>query len=631
MNLLVFVVACGVGAVLGLADRPSGRIGRLAGLAALAVAFVAALFIGSTTRATLGDVTLSGGEYTRLFLACAAGSGLLLCVVALGTGWSDELAPAALVSFAGLAVAATATDPAVALTTGAAAATAGALVIVRAAPRSLASDGRLAEIRTIGLVVGGFLFATIAILRPAWAGNSDSPVFALAFFGLAIALAVRSGTVPFHVPAAHLLHSATSLAPAVLLVWIPAGLGLLALSWSATTFGIRSDWLNAAVAAVQAVAIATIVLGALAALAHDDIREVVAYSIVADAGFLLLALAARNQAAAEPARLWLLVFMAAKTGLVAWAAAVSRAFGTSNLARLRGWLRRTPLLGLALLTIAVATIGWPGGAVYEARSTLVRLGLPGHLQLLFAGAIVLSLAYYGRLLFLGVLSPTEDVRLARSERPRWAAGSPGGAKAPSAESPAAESPAAAGTVAIATTTEIAGAAIDGEKSPVASAPAPKRRRASRAAAAGLPTQAAGDAGGSGPISAAPSGSAPDVASPGEGSAALSLTHMLAVAWARNRTLEVSLVVVVGAALAVALAFGGLGGTNAAQFGIPLDTAARATPTPTPVPTLASTPTPQPTLAPRPTEPPSSSASPSASAQPSPSPEKTSAPAKGNAN
>jgi len=133
------------------------------------------------------------------------------------------------------------------------------------------------------------------------AGNNDSPVFALAFFCLAIAIAVRSGAVPFHVPAAHLLHSATSMAPALLLVWIPAGLGLLALSWSATTFGIRSDWLNAAVAGVQAVAVATIVLGALAALTHDEIEEVVAYSIVGDAGFLLLAFAARNDAAAEPA------------------------------------------------------------------------------------------------------------------------------------------------------------------------------------------------------------------------------------------------------------------------------------------------------------------------------------------
>jgi len=41
----------------------------LAGLASLAVAFVAALLIGSTTRTTVGDVTFAGSEYSRLFLA----------------------------------------------------------------------------------------------------------------------------------------------------------------------------------------------------------------------------------------------------------------------------------------------------------------------------------------------------------------------------------------------------------------------------------------------------------------------------------------------------------------------------------------------------------------------------------
>lgn len=637
MTVLLFLLACGVGAAIGLADRPSSRIGRLAGLASLAVAFVAALLIGSTTRTTVGDVTFAGSEYSRLFLACAAGSALLLCVVALASGWSGQLAPAALISFGGLAVAATATDPAVALTAGAAAATAGALVIVRTTPLSVETDGRLAEIRTIGHVVGGFLFATIAILRPAWAGNNDSPVFALAFFCLAIAIAVRSGAVPFHVPAAHLLHSATSMAPALLLVWIPAGLGLLALSWSATTFGIRSDWLNAAVAGVQAVAVATIVLGALAALTHDEIEEVVAYSIVGDAGFLLLAFAARNDAAAEPARLWLLVFIAAKTSLVAWAAAISRAFGTSNLARLRGWLRRTPLLGLALVTIAVATLGWPGGAVYEARSTLVRLALPGRLQLVFAGAIVLSLAYYGRLLLIGGRSPSEDVRIAGGERPRWAAGSSRPGKAPPAETATTAAPSAR------------------ETSGVESAPARKGRRGSLTASTLLPTQTAkataidsgsvdggraidgmADAagtGGSGADSAAASSSALNGAPAGEHETTLSLTRRLAIAWARNRTLEVSLVVVGGTALAAALAFGGLGGTNAARFGIPLDVAAHATPTPTPLPTLASTPTPLPTLAPRPAELPSGSASPSSSTQPSPSasPQRSTAPARGAAN
>jgi len=424
MSLLVFLVVCGSGAAVGLAVRPWRWLGRLVGLACLLGAFAAALTIGSATSLTIGDVTLTGSGYSGFFLACAAGSGLLLCAVALASGWPDELAPAALASFAGLAIAITAADPGVALAAGAAAATAGALLIVRAAPRDSEGDGRLAEIRTIGLVAAGLGFAAITIARPPWNGRDDGPVFALAFLILGLALAVRSGAVPFHVPAARLGSTAAPLSPAMLLVWLPAGLAVLAISWSATTFGIRSDWLDASVAVVQVAAVATLVLGPLAALVHDELEEVVAYSIVTDAGFVLLAMAARTDSAAEPARLWLLVFVAAKTGLVAWAAGLSRAFGTSNVPRLRGWLRRTPLLGLALAGIAVATLGWPGSPVYEARSTLIRLALPGWLQFVFAATIVLAVAGYARLLLIGLGSPTEAICLGRSELPRWHAVGP---------------------------------------------------------------------------------------------------------------------------------------------------------------------------------------------------------------
>ena len=416
MSLLAFLVACGAGSVLGLAGRASGRAGRLAGLVGLFAAMLAALFIGSTTRLSVADVTLAGSEYSGRFLACAAGSGLVLCLVALASGRSGRLAPAALASFAGLAVAITAVDPGVALTAGAVATTAGALVLTRQTIDS-EPDGRLAEMRTIGLVAAVFVGAAMALAHPAWTGQGDSPVFVLGFCGLGIGLAVRSGAVPFHVPAVRMGSGGSPLAPALLLVWIPAGLGVVAISWSATTFGIHSDWLEAVVAAVQVVAVATIVLGALAALVHDELEEIVAYSIVADAGFVLLALAARSDAAAEPARMWLLAFIVAKTGLVAWAAAVSHAFGTSNLGRLRGWLRRTPLLGLALLAIVIATLGWPGSAVFEARSTLIRLALPEGLQLLLVGAFVLSLAYTARLLLVGLLSPAEDVAAATVSAP----------------------------------------------------------------------------------------------------------------------------------------------------------------------------------------------------------------------
>ena len=424
MSLLAFLVICGIGAAAGLAVRPSRWLGRVVGPLCLLLAFAAALTIGPTTSLTVGDITLAGTSYSGFFLACAAGSGLLLCVVGLASGWPDELAPAALASFAGLAIAVTAADPGVALAAGAAAATAGALLILRTAPREAEGDGRLAEIRTIGLVAAGLGFAAITVVRPPWNGQDDGPIFALAFLVLGLALAVRSGAVPFHVPAARLGRTAAPLAPAMLLVWIPAGLAILAISWSATTLGIQSDWLNASIALVQVVAVATLVLGPLAAFVHDELGEVVAYSIVTDAGFVLLAMAARTDAAAEPARLWLIVFVAAKTGLVAWAAGLSRAFGTSSLPHLHGWLRRTPMLGVAIAVIAVATVGWPGSPVYEARATLFRLALPGGLQFLFPGSIALALASYARPLLIGLRSPTEEVRLARSELPRWPAVGP---------------------------------------------------------------------------------------------------------------------------------------------------------------------------------------------------------------
>jgi NADH-quinone oxidoreductase subunit N len=601
MSLLVFLLACGVGSVVALASRPHWQIGRLAGLVGLLAALGAALFIGPNTSVTIGKVTLVGTEYAGFFLACAAGSGLLLCVVALVSGWPDEIAPAALASFAGLAVATTATDSMVALAAGAAAATTGALVIVRATPHDAGLDARLAEIRTIGLVAAALMVAGIAILRPPWAGQSDSPVFALAFLGLALALAVRSGAVPFHIPAAHLDQTATRFASALLLVWIPAGLGLLAVSWSATTFGADSEGLGWAVAAVQTVAVATLILGALAALVHDELGEVVAYSIVSDAGFVLLALAARTDDAAEPARLWLLAFVAVKTSLVAWEAAVARAFGTSNVPRLRGWLRRTPVLGLALVAILVATLGWPGGAVYEARATLIRLALPAQLQFLFAASMLLSIAYMGRLLVIGVLSPGEDVAAARSELPRW----PARPAVPEAEIATSGVAAAAGALAADLPLPTTASATAGPATPEADKPG--------VVAESVPAPT--------PVATAPK--------------APSQPRRLAAAWRLNRTLEVSLVVAIGTALAAALALGGLGAGSASRSGIPMDVAAHATPTTPPTPTPAApTSTPLPTLAPFPSGGPSGSTGspgPSGSPQPSPTPTpvKTSDPVRGN--
>jgi Proton-conducting membrane transporter len=622
MNLLAFVICCGAGFLAGLMARPSGGPARFVTIVGLAAAFGAAILIGSADTVTIGDVKLVGGAYAGLFLACGTGTALLLCVVGLGTVWPERLGPAALAFFGCLAVAMTATDAGVALMAAALAATVGALVIVRPGDQTEPGGG-LVEMRTIGLVVGALLLAAVAILRPAWTSRTDDPIFVLGLLGLGLAIAVRGGAVPFHGPAARLRTRATPMASVLLLVWMPAGLGVLAVGWNALAFHVGGNAMNAVVVLLQTVAVATLLLGAVGALIHDDLGEIAAYSIVQDGAFVLLALAARSDTAAEPARLWLLAFIATKTALVVWVSAASRAFGTSNLGQLRGWLRRAPVLGVALVLIVVATLGWPGAAVFEARASLIRLGLAGNLGFLGAAAMLLSIAYYGRLLFVGSLSPGEAVRGTRGERPRWGR-----------RSHPAPATAGVGTVDAVIVSEPIVEATAAEAAPEAAPQAalkvgaPKVSRRSRTAAAAAAAAAAEEpmptvtapvevlqlglsVGDEATAELVPTSPEPTPTAPAP--SRLGPRRRIILAWRLNRTAEVSLVVAFGAALALAVAFGSLGASSATRSGIPLDAAAHATPTPSPIPTATPRPTADASASPllQPTE----SAEPNASGNP----------------
>jgi hypothetical protein len=232
--------------------------------------------------------------------------------------------------------------------------------------------------------------------------------------------------------------------------------------------------------------------------------------------------------------------------------------------------------------------------VYEARSKLIDLALPDWLGFVGAAAIALALACYGRLLLVGLLSPTDVVAAASGERPRWSPARP--TATPDAAASATPGVAAATTAA-----------------PDAPASKPKRKTSRAAAAEPLPT-----------TTALPPTSPPDdaaTASAFGSPAGPGLRGRLVVAWGMNGTLRISGAVLAAAALSLALSFGGLGASDAARGGIPFDVAAHATPLPPPSPTPPPTPSPEPTIAPiashnpRPSGSPGPSGSPNGSASP----------------
>ena len=592
MTLIAFLLTCVAGMLLTLLAQPFARLSRLVALASLAAALATAMLMNPNDSATLGEVQLGSTWFVGLFLTALAASSLLLCIVGLITGWPERLAPAALATMAAAGFAISSTDPIVALVAAAATAPA-ALVASRVRSTPLGTTVGVAELRTLALVIVASLLAAVTILNTNWNSDDTTFVLALAFLVLAAAVAVRSGAVPFHVPAALLSRSGEGLGLVLSLVWIPTGFGLVALSWNASIFGVPGDWLDRAVVAVQLVAVATLILGAVGAMLHDEIEEIIVYSIVQDAGFILLALTARSADAAQPARIWLLAFVIAKSALVAWAATVSWAFDSSNLGDLRGWLRRSPILGLALVAIVAATLGWPGSPVFEARGTLVRLGLPDPIHFLGTAAILLSLAYYARLLAVGVLPPTELVRSAVGDWPHW----PRLAKVADDESVAATAIATATTTA--TTTESPGMAANSIDQAQLGADSPAPHDSEELPHRGLH---------------------------------LSIRHRLAMAWRLNRPLQASLVVLATALIAVVVASGGFGAADASQSGITLDQAAAPPPNPSgidsggqPTATPSAEPSAGPTLQLVPSIPPVPSPAPSASGNVSAPPAATATP------
>jgi hypothetical protein len=101
--------------------------------------------------------------------------------------------------------------------------------------------------------------------------------------------------------------------------------------------------------------------------------------------------------------------------------AVHGAYGTRRIDDLRGWAVRAPLLGVGLVIVAVAAVGWPASLAWESRARLIELTLAQPINVLVLIGAVIPVAIYVRLLVIGLGRPTDIVAGGLSERPTWSA------------------------------------------------------------------------------------------------------------------------------------------------------------------------------------------------------------------
>ena len=442
MTLLALVAIGAIGAAvsawgLGRGGRPA-EIGAAVGWVSLIVVLVVALAMEAPrvgAAAPTGGVDAFNGhlipnDYLRLVIGLWALDAVLFVAIGWligGLGGLRGLLPATLAAIVGGTVAFGATD----LTLGSLAAGAvglsalAVLLVGRDAIEAGAREVRVALAGTAVLVAvtaaapaaATLVFDALGPIGQGGPSPSSVPTEAGAVIGLfavavALVVAVRLGSIPFHLRVPRLTDVAPPISLPLLLAWIPVPLGVAGIAIVDRQLAPLALPLEGEQALIVLLALVTLVGGALAAYISDDLRHATGYLVIADGGLVLLGFAALDPAAWGPTRVWLVALAASKTAVAAWSAVMEDRFQTRAILDLRGWLRHSPILGAGLTVAAVATYGLPGWVAFQARADLAELSGSG-IAWLIALAGLATLPTYLRLLFLGTGPATSRVRAPR--------------------------------------------------------------------------------------------------------------------------------------------------------------------------------------------------------------------------
>ncbi len=429
-GILVAVLLAAAAATFALRDRPAWS--TAVGFAGLAAAIAMAVGLDPLSSSSIVGLPIAASPYARLAVIAAgcsvAGVAVAAALLAGRAPASDTGLPALLAGLlVGLAAVALALFAAVAVPGEEAdlapvglAGPASSMVVIAAATALLAPLAARPDVEGapgagwLRLAAAGGALAALGVLWPtvAAAGSTaaDLPDTTGAMVGVllvAAGLAVRGGAFPLQGPVVRLLTATRLPVVAMSAAWLPATMALAAIAWSAAALGplaglVPPDGRNAA----AALGVATLLIGGAIATLQTDPERLLAWSLVGDAGLLVLAIAPEGPDLNDAARTLLLVNTVARTGMVAWvlvlAQAHAHAGGTVPGLRSRGWILRLPavesvllLIGLALLT--AATYGLPGWPVAAARLALIQGAVPEPFTSIGLVAAWLGLLAYARL------------------------------------------------------------------------------------------------------------------------------------------------------------------------------------------------------------------------------------------
>jgi len=239
---------------------------------------------------------------------------------------------------------------------------------------------------------------------------------ALLLFGLAMiiaGLAFKASAAPFHMWTPDVYEGAPTSVTAFMAAATKTAALVVALRVLVTAFPTNADLWTVAVAVI---AVCSLVVGNFAALVQRNVKRMLAYSSISQAGFMLIAVSADSFLGARALLYYLVPYAAMSIGSFAVVAARERELGVpvtfENMAGF-GWER--PLLGISMWAFMLGFAGFPltGGFVgkFYVFAAAYRHGWTW-LVIVGVLATLVSLYYYLGLVRAMFMRRTEDLQLA---------------------------------------------------------------------------------------------------------------------------------------------------------------------------------------------------------------------------
>jgi NADH-quinone oxidoreductase subunit N len=241
----------------------------------------------------------------------------------------------------------------------------------------------------------------------------------LLLFGILFKIAA----VPFHVWAPDVYEGAPTPITAFLSVGPKAGAyAILARIFYVALPHFAADW--KLVVAISAAA--TLVVGNVAALLQTNVKRLLAYSSISNAGYALLGVLGFQQGGIEAIQIYLLTYTFMNFGAFALVIFLeSRGYAGESIDDWKGLARRNPLLAGVMLIFLLSLAGIPttGGFIgkYYLFAVAIHAGYGG-LAVLAVLASAVSLFYYFRIVMAMYMAEGDAAPLKSSPGVVWSAG-----------------------------------------------------------------------------------------------------------------------------------------------------------------------------------------------------------------